>query len=89
MDKVTSRLRPKDIQHAAGGIPEDRGIPEPLGTLFSDAENMGRHGEQILYLLPFHRKIKADGDGFQPLEAGKLRNGILFLKGQGVVIYPS
>ena len=73
------------IEHTAGGICQSLGIVQPLRTAFADAEHMGRHGEQILNLLPLYGKIKADGYRHDPLKTRQFRDSILFLMSQGIV----
>ena len=73
------------IEDTAGRVGECFGFPKILCALFADAEHMGRHGEQILNLLTFHRKGKPDGHRFDKFEAGKFRHGVLFLEIQLIV----
>ena len=77
-DVWKSTAVPVHVQHAAGGIGKLFRLCQTVSPRFSDAEHMGRHGEEVSHLLPFHGKIKPDAPGFHQGEAGQLRHGVLF-----------
>ena len=74
-----------DVQHAACGVCEPFRICQPFRPGLADAENMGRHGQQLPDLLALHRKGKADIFRGQQPEARQRLGHVFFLVGQLIV----